>query len=58
MDPSLDEVVVAAADEELLARRAPVHARHPALVRRELAAHDHALLGAGVVESVAKQSCN
>ena len=34
-----------------LPRSAPVHARHPSLVRRELAPHDHALLRAGVVES-------
>ena len=50
--PHLDEIVAAAADEELLARRAPVHAGDPAVVRGELAAHDHALLGPGVVEPV------
>ena len=49
--PHLDEIVVAAADEELLLLSAPVHARHPSLVRRELAPHDHALLRAGIVES-------
>ena len=56
--PHLDEIIVSAADEELLARHAPVHARHPPLVRRELAPDDYALLGPWVIESAAANKSN